>query len=293
MGAWAEVTFRAKRHPMTKNDLARRLAVCSWSLQPSDPVALLDALAATGVARVQLALDPLRAEPAVWGKFPELARARGVEIASGMFVTVGEDYTSLDSIRRTGGVVPDATWDENWRNIQAVAALAAKLGLRLVTFHAGFLPHEETDPDFRKLLERIDRIAGVFARDGIALGFETGQETAETLAAFLRVLGRKDVGVNFDPANMILYDKGEPLAALRTLGPWIRQCHLKDARRTRVPGTWGEEVAVGAGEVNWAAFLGTLETLGFHGDLCIEREAGTQRVADIRAGRVHLESLVR
>jgi L-ribulose-5-phosphate 3-epimerase len=278
---------------MTKNDLARRLAVCSWSLQPSDPAALLDALAATGVTRVQLALDPLRAEPAVWGKLPELARARGVEIASGMFVTVGEDYTSLDSIRRTGGVVPDATWDENWRNIQAVAALAAKLGLRLVTFHAGFLPHDETDPDFRKLLERIDRIAGVFARDGIALGFETGQETAETLAAFLRVLGRKDVGVNFDPANMILYDKGAPLEALRTLGPWIRQCHLKDARRTRVPGTWGEEVAVGAGEVDWAAFLGTLDTLGFRGDLCIEREAGTQRVADIRTGRLHLESLVR
>jgi len=278
---------------MTKNDLSRRLAVCSWSLQPSDPVALLDALAATGVTRVQLALDPLRAEPATWGKFPELARARGVEIASGMFVTVGEDYTSLDSIRRTGGVVPDVTWDENWRNIQAVAALAARLGLKLVTFHAGFLPHDETDPDFRKLLERIDRIAGVFARDGIALGFETGQETAETLAAFLRVLGRKDVGVNFDPANMILYDKGEPLAALRTLGPWIRQCHLKDARRTRVPGTWGEEVAVGTGEVDWASFLGTLDALGFRGDLCIEREAGTQRVADIRAGRLHLESLVR
>ena len=278
---------------MTKNDLSRRLAVCSWSLQPSDPVALLDALAATGVTRVQLALDPLRAEPATWGKFPELARARGVEIASGMFVTVGEDYTSLDSIRHTGGVVPDVTWDENWRNIQAVAALAARLGLKLVTFHAGFLPHDETDPDFRKLLERIDRIAGVFARDGIALGFETGQETAETLAAFLRVLGRKDVGVNFDPANMILYDKGEPLAALRTLGPWIRQCHLKDARRTRVPGTWGEEVAVGDGEVDWASFLGTLDALGFGGDLCIEREAGTQRVADIRAGRLHLESLVR
>lgn len=278
---------------MTKNDLSRRLAVCSWSLQPSDPVALLDALAATGVTRVQLALDPLRAEPATWGKFPELARARGVEIASGMFVTVGEDYTSLDSIRRTGGVVPDVTWDENWRNIQAVAALAARLGLKLVTFHAGFLPHDETDPDFRKLLERIDRIAGVFARDGIALGFETGQETAETLAAFLRVLGRKDVGVNFDPANMILYDKGEPLAALRTLGPWIRQCHLKDARRTRVPGTWGEEVAVGTGEVDWASFLGTLDALGFRGDLCIEREAGTQRLADIRAGRLHLESLVR
>jgi L-ribulose-5-phosphate 3-epimerase len=278
---------------MTKHDLARRLAVCSWSLQPADPVALLDALAATGVARVQLALDPLRAEPAVWGRFPELARARGVEIASGMFVTVGEDYTSLDSIRRTGGVVPDATWDENWRNLQAVAAIAAELGLRLVTFHAGFLPHEESDPGFAKLLDRIGRIAAEFGRHGIALGFETGQETAETLAVFLRILGRPNVGVNFDPANMILYDKGDPIGALRTLGPWIRQCHLKDARRTRVPGTWGEEVAVGTGEVDWTAFLATLDELGFRGDLCIEREAGNQRLADIRAARVHLESLTR
>ena len=99
--------------------------------------------------------------------------------------------------------------------------------------------------------------------------------------------------MNFDPANMILYDKGDPLEALRALGPWIRQCHIKDARRTRVSGTWGEEVTVGTGEVDWTAFLATLDELGFHGDLCIEREAGNQRLADIRAARVHLESLTR
>ena len=278
---------------MTRTDLARRLAVCSWSLQPADPVKLLDDLAATGVNRVQLALDPLRAEPANWGRFARLARERGVTVASGMFVTVGEDYTSLDSIRCTGGVVPDATWDENWRNLQAVAAIAAELGLRLVTFHAGFLPHEESDPGFAKLLDRIGRIAAEFGRHGIALGFETGQETAETLAVFLRILGRPNVGVNFDPANMILYDKGDPLEALRALGPWIRQCHIKDARRTRISGTWGEEVTVGTGEVDWTAFLATLDELGFRGDLCIEREAGNQRLADIRAARVHLESLTR
>jgi sugar phosphate isomerase/epimerase len=188
--------------------------------------------------------------------------------------------------------VPDATWDANWRNIQAVAELAARLGLKLVTFHAGFLPHEESDPAFAKLLDRIERIAAVFARHGIALGFETGQETADTLAAFLRRLGRPEVGVNFDPANMLLYDKGDPIEALRTLGPWLKQCHIKDARRTRVPGTWGEEVTVGTGEVNWPAFLATLDALGYRGDLCIEREAGEQRVADIRAGRLHLETLV-
>ena len=57
------------------------------------------------------------------------------------------------------------------------------------------------------------------------------------------------MGVNFDPANMILYDKGDPIAALRVVGPWIRSLHIKDARRTKVPGTWGEEVA--AARAKW------------------------------------------
>lgn len=277
---------------MKKPELNQRLAVCSWSLRPANPAELLGACECTGINRLQLALDPLRVQPAVWGQFPELARQRGVAIVSGMFGTVGEDYTSLDTIKRTGGVVPDATWEANWRNIQDVAAIAARLGLKTVTFHAGFLPHEETDPAFAKLLARIERIAGLFAGHGIDLGFETGQETADTLAAFLRHLARPNVGVNFDPANMILYDKGDPIRALQTLGPWLKQCHIKDARRTRVPGTWGDEVPVGTGEVDWPAFLRTLDGLGYRGDLGIEREAGEQRAADIRTARLHLEALV-
>jgi L-ribulose-5-phosphate 3-epimerase len=277
---------------MNKTELSQRLAVCSWSLRPANPDELLASLEATGISRVQLALDPLHADPGVWGTFAAQASERGVKIVSGMFGTAGEDYSTLESIKRTGGVVPDETWETNWRNIQAVAALAAGLGLKVVTFHAGFLPHEESDPGFAKLLERIGLIAGCFATQGIALGFETGQETADTLAAFLRRLNLPNVGVNFDPANMLLYDQGDPIQALETLGPWLRQCHLKDARRTRVPGTWGEEVTVGTGEVNWPAFIKTLDTLGYQGDLCIEREAGEQRAADIRAARLHLEQLV-
>jgi sugar phosphate isomerase/epimerase len=84
---------------------------------------------------------------------------------------------------------------------------------------------------------------------------------------------------------MILYDKGNPIAALRVLGPWIRQVHVKDARRTKVPGTWGEEVTVGTGEVDWAAFFATLRELRYTGDFVVEREAGSQRVADIRTAR--------
>jgi sugar phosphate isomerase/epimerase len=99
------------------------------------------------------------------------------------------------------------------------------------------------------------------------------------------------VGVNFDPANMILYEKGDPIAALETLAPWLKQCHIKDARRTKQSGTWGDEVVVGTGEVDWRRFFGVLDRIGYRGDLCIEREAGNQRVEDIRAARKFVESL--
>jgi sugar phosphate isomerase/epimerase len=95
--------------------------------------------------------------------------------------------------------------------------------------------------------------------------------------------------VNFDPANMILYNKGDPIKALRTLGRWIRQVHVKDAVKTKTPGTWGEEVPVGTGEVNWQAFFAALRDLKFSGYYVIEREAGTQRVADIRAAKLVVE----
>jgi sugar phosphate isomerase/epimerase len=123
------------------------------------------------------------------------------------------------------------------------------------------------------------------------LGLETGQEAAPVLAELLESLARPNVTVNFDPANMLLYDKGDPVAALKLLGRWLGQVHIKDARRTRVTGTWGEEVPAGTGEVNWQEFLQTLNRSGFHGDLVIEREAGNQRVADIRTARDMVERL--
>jgi len=273
------------------NRLASRLAVCSWSLRPSDPRDLLEQLKGIGIQRLQIALDPLRDSPAVWGVLPELCARNGVALVSGMFGTAGEDYSTLESIKRTGGVVPDALWPVNWRNIQATAEIAQKIGLKLVAFHAGFLPHDPADSRFQTLLQRIIQIADLFAAKGIELGFETGQETAETLGAFLHHLGKPNVGVNFDPANMILYDKGDPITALRTLAPWLKQCHIKDAVKTKIPGTWGGEVPVGAGEVDWRAFLRTLDQIHFQGILAIEREAGEQRAADIRTAREYLERI--
>src|SRR5262249_23578035 len=135
------------------------LAVCSWSLRPTDPQNLIKQLGEIGLTRLQIALDPLRENPAVWNSLPELCAKNGITFVSGMIGTVGEDYTTLESIKRTGGVVPDSTWDQNWRNMQAVVPIAKKLGLKLITFHAGFLPHDTKDPNFMELLARIVQIA--------------------------------------------------------------------------------------------------------------------------------------
>jgi sugar phosphate isomerase/epimerase len=261
---------------------AARLAVCSWSLQPTRPEELVARLRDTGISRVQLALDPLRESPAIWGATPTIFRNAGVEVVSGMFGTIGEDYSTLETIRLTGGVVPDVTWSQNLQNIKATAKIAASLGLKLVTFHAGFVPHDESDPQFARMLSRLREVAAIFEAVGIELGLETGQETAEALTHLLEKLNQPNVRVNFDPANMILYDKGDPIEALQRLGPWICQVHIKDAQRTRVPGTWGAEVAAGTGQVDWPAFFETLRKQGYDGNFVIEREAGTQRVADIR-----------
>ena len=270
---------------MNNNSISDRLAVCSWSLQPTSPQDLISKLQGTGIRRVQLALDPLRESPGVWGETPALLRQNGITIISGMFGCVGEDYSTLDTIRASGGIAPDATWEQNWKNIQATAALAQQLGLKLVMFHAGFLPHDEKDPQFVKMLGRLSQIADVFKAANIELALETGQETAPDLLHLLQQLKRPNVGVNFDPANMILYDKGNPIAALRTLGPWIRSLHIKDAKRTKVPGTWGEEAIVGTGEVDWPAFFATLRELKYTGNFSVERECGNQRVADICAAK--------
>jgi len=268
-----------------------RLAVCSWSLQPKSPEELIEHLRQIGLRTVQLALDPLRENPEVWGKTKELCAQNGIILVSGMFGTIGEDYTTMESIKRTGGVVPDAHWPQNWQNIQQIADLAKSLGIRLVTFHAGFLPHDHNHPEFKKLVSRIGQIADHFKRKGLDLAFETGQEDAEDLELFLIQLNRPNVGVNFDPANMILYDRGNPVDALRTLGPRLKQVHIKDATRTKKTGEWGAEVRAGTGEVEWKDFFAELDRLRFAGFCAIEREAGDQRVADIKAARDFIAQL--
>jgi L-ribulose-5-phosphate 3-epimerase len=194
----------------------------------------------------------------------------------------GEDYSTLDSIRATGGVRPDATWEDNLEAAETNADLAERLRLPVVTFHAGFLPHDESDAERARLLDRLGRMAEVFGSRGVRVAFETGQESAETLLGVLAELPGS-AGVNFDPANMILYGMGDPIDALRRLAPRVLQIHIKDAEPTPIAGTWGREAAAGAGSVPWQDFFAVYRDAGMSCDFVIEREAGGSRITDVRA----------
>jgi len=89
---------------------------------------------------------------------------------------------------------------------------------------------------------------------------------------------------------MILYDKNNPIDAVKVLAPWIKHIHVKDAIRTTQPGTWGAEVPWGDGQVQTDAFLNTLEEIGFDGTLAIEREAGDDRIGDVKLAAERLGS---
>ena len=130
--------------------------------------------------------------------------------------------------------------------------------------------------------ERVLFLADAAQRKNVLLLMETGQETAHSLREFLTELSHPALGVNFDPANMVLYGKGNPVSPLETLKPWVKHVHIKDARKSSVSDQWGEEVSWSEGDFNNEEFLKTLKSIDYKGALAIEREAGTQRAADIQ-----------
>jgi sugar phosphate isomerase/epimerase len=235
---------------------------------------------------VQIACgDPHHADWEEGEAMPDFALAAGFKMTGTMLGFPGEDYTTPQTIQKTGGFGDPATRAERLRRFQCGLDRTRALGLSDLMLHAGFIP-EPGEPDRKPFLDTLGTVSELARAKGVTVAFETGQETANLLRLTLEELQCPNLKVNFDPANMLLYDKGDPLQAVEILGPHIRSVHVKDANRPTVPGTWGEEVPLGQGQVNIRRFIQTLKKVGYRGPLCIEREVGNQeqRFADIAHG---------
>jgi len=254
------------------------LSVCSWSLH-ADLNGVVQAMKQLGIGQVNLALKPVFLDTG--DKYLEAIQKQSWIISATTIGFFHEDYSSLDSIRATGGIVPDKHWTRNREMVLRSIAITAELGVRFLTMHAGFIEDSE-HVKAQQFRDRLACLADAAGERGISLLMETGQETAKCLRNLLEELEHPALGVNFDPANMILYGKGNPVEAVRMLGRWIRHVHIKDANGTKVPGTWGTEVPWGQGQVGSVSFLGALKDIDYKGALAIEREAGDDRLGDIR-----------
>ena len=270
------------------------VGVCSWSLQVHSIPELKDLLERLGVNLVQIACgDPHHAAWDEGDELPAVARQAGFVMGGAMLGFPGEDYTTPQTIQKTGGFGDPATRSERLERFRWALDRTRALGLQDLMLHAGFIP-ELGDPDRKPFLDTLARVSQLAAEKGVTVAFETGQESAALLRRTLDDLKCPNLKVNFDPANMLLYDKDDPIAAVERLAPDIRSVHVKDANRTKVPGTWGDEVPLGQGQVNIRRFIQTLKRVGYRGPLFIEREVGSQeeRFRDIADGiRVVKESL--
>lgn len=185
----------------------------------------------------------------------------------------GESYADIPTVVKTIGLVPAETRASRLAEMREIADFAKWLGCDAVALHLGFIPHDASDPQFTEIVSVTGELCDHCASNGQYLHLETGQETAEGLLAFIAAVGRDNLKINFDPANMILYGTGEPIEALKQLAPHVRSVHCKDGTWSDKPGeTWGCEVPLGQGDVNMRLYLETLHQIGYTGPLTIERE---------------------
>jgi sugar phosphate isomerase/epimerase len=185
----------------------------------------------------------------------------------------GESYADIPTVVNTVGLVPPATRAARTREMKEIADFARLLRCDVVALHIGFVPHDTSDPLYSQVIEVARDLCDHCRGNQQALHLETGQETADGLLRFIKDVQRDNLFVNFDPANMVLYGTGEPIEALRKIGNLVRSVHCKDGKWAAHPGQeWGQEVALGQGDVGIESYLRTLDEIGYQGPLTIERE---------------------
>jgi sugar phosphate isomerase/epimerase len=260
-----------------------------------DPVETLRELKALGTRCGQIGIPgdfPLAGAAATWKAALD---AESFTVVTAFCAYNGESYADIPTVQRTVGFIPRQTRAEREQRTYEVSDFAREVGIPGIATHIGFVPEDETHPDYVNVREMVRHVCDRAAKNHQTFALETGQESAETLLRFLIDVNRRNLGINFDPANMILYGTGDPVEALGTLAARVVSVHCKDSDwpPKGVAGALGEEKPLGQGAVGMERFLHKLKAIGFKGPLNIEREIPdqAQRLRDIGMGVKLLERL--
>ena len=188
--------------------------------------------------------------------------------------------------------------------------LAKELECDIVTTHIGVVPEDPKHDRYKIMQAACGELAAYADSIGSHFAIETGPETSATLKGFLDSLGSTGVGVNLDPANLVMVTGDDPVAAVHNLKDYIVHTHAKDGKML-VKGNpdyiygvvhpvpvefqgikYFEEVPLGTGSVDFPAYLKALDEIGYHGFLTIEREVGDTPEKDITLAADFLRGII-
>jgi sugar phosphate isomerase/epimerase len=199
--------------------------------------------------------------------------------------------TALGCPLRHGLDVPD-NLEGRIEHVRTVLSLSADLGPRIVIVQAGRVPGpDDTSGRGALLTEALLALAQHGDRTGTLLALETGLETGEVLGAYLDRFDTGGLGVNLDPANLLLRDF-DPYESARALHGKIVHVHARDVRLGGAS-RLAQEVPLGDGDIDWLRLLGVLEEIAFRGWLTIERETGVPSPGEMAAAVGFLRRFVR
>ena len=162
--------------------------------------------------------------------------------------------------------------------------LAVKLGVQIVTTHIGLLPEDESAPEWQVCVEAIRDLAAYAHSKGCIFASETGPEAPTNLLRFLQEVHTPGIGINYDPANLIMLGPYDHIGGVHVLKDYIVHTHAKDGVcLMKKEGVWNDfvELPLGKGGVVFPHYLAALDEIGYSGYLTIEREGGEDRVGDV------------
>jgi sugar phosphate isomerase/epimerase len=192
------------------------------------------------------------------------------------------------------GLIPKELRERRVADILGGAALAERLGVKDIITHIGYLPDDPTNTTHVEVVEAARYICQTIAERGQYFLFETGEMIPTTLIRFMTEIGCDNVGVNFDPANLIINGRANPTDAARRLAPYIRGMHAKDAVHPIGTAPKGREVKIGEGAVDFTSILSILKEAGYDGSVSIEYEMKNtpDRRAELLSSKEYLEKRI-
>ncbi len=207
-----------------------------------------------------------------------------------------------------GGFIHKDLNKERVEKSKRILDLAKDLETDIVTTHIGVVPSDPNHDRYKIMQEACHELAEYADSIDAHFAVETGPETSAVLKGFLDSLNSTGVGVNLDPANLVMVTGDDPVQAVHNLKKYIVHTHAKDGKQIFycdpeiVYGIKKDviieddsfiEVPLGEGSVDFPKYLAALEEIGYNGFLTIEREVGDKPEVDIKAAVDFLNNLMK